>query len=186
MRITGGYLRGRALVSPPDQTVRPTADKARLAVFNMLESRGAVRDAVVIDAFCGTGALGLEALSRGAQRVLMIDRAASSIDLARANAEKLGVTSSCQFVTQDVTALSLRSAAVPPATLIFLDPPYRQDLIEPVLQKLVQQNWIAAGAIFVAEAEKGWDPAWPDGFEEVVRKTYGQSAVFMVQWTPKE
>lgn len=182
LRITGGFLRGRLLRAPDDQTIRPTADKTRLAVFNMLESRGCLRDAVVIDAFCGTGALGIEAISRGAVHSIFIDQATTSLDLARANAGDLKITDQCMFMNGDATRLTRRPANILPATLIFLDPPYRQNLVLPAMASLIDQNWVSeSGAILVVESEKEWTPSWRNDLQVLTAKTYGQSALYLLQ-----
>lgn len=179
MRITGGFLRGRTLQSPQTQSVRPTADKTRLAVFNMLESRGLVRDARVLDAFCGTGALAIEAISRGGASAVLLDQDRVTLDLARANAQHLGIAGQCQFMLADMRQVASLSGL--PATLVFLDPPYRQGLVAQAMRHLVDRGLSAPDAVYVIETEKEWVPDWPFAVDILVQKTYGQSAVYMVQ-----
>ena len=129
MRITGGLHRSRKLETPKNDAVRPTSDKVRQALFNMLNSRGLVRDAVVLDAFCGTGALGLEALSQGAARAIFIDKAKSSTDLCHQNIETLNVGDQSCVLLQDSAKIKLRPDGIPHVELVFLDPPYRKGLV---------------------------------------------------------
>ena len=100
MRIVAGRYGGRKLMVPKGRDIRPTSDKVRGAVFNMLDSRGAVQGALVLDAFCGTGALGFEALSRGARHCTFIDKNSESLKLCRANAQALGAEGECRFFLQ--------------------------------------------------------------------------------------
>lgn len=182
MRITGGTLRGRTLLTPENQLIRPTADKTRLAVFNMLQSRHVIVDAVVMDAFCGTGALGLEAVSRGAARAILMDNAPSSLTLARKNTEALRLSAQVTLIGGDATKLPARAANQPAATLVFIDPPYRQGLINPTLSALSGGAWLSAGATVVVEVEGDYTPAWPAGFTQVHQKTYGQSAIYLLEY----
>ncbi len=182
MRVTGGFLRGRVIESPQGGAIRPTADKTRLAIFNMLESRGALRDQVVLDAFCGTGALGIEAISRGAAGAIFMDNARASLDLARRNAHMLGVEAGSHFLEADATHPVVRPGHIPPAHLIFLDPPYNKELIPISCAALDQAGWIhPAGAFWVMETEKEWNPIFPPHITIIGQKTYGQSAVYLGQ-----
>lgn len=181
MRITGGTHRGRALTSPTDQTIRPTSDRARLAIFNMLDARGALKDARVLDLFCGTGALGLEALSRGAAQVRLIDSARTSLDLARQNADKLKLSDRCRFDLTDAATLPPRKSNDPAATLVFLDPPYRKALIPPTLARLTEGNWLAPGAVLVVETEQESPLQLPAELSEIQHRVYGQAAIWLLQ-----
>jgi 16S rRNA (guanine966-N2)-methyltransferase len=159
--------------------VRPTGDRVREAVFNILAhgdfgAADPVADQVVLDAFCGTGAIGLEALSRGARLALFLDSAPASLAVARRNAERLGEAGRCRFLRGDAT----RPPAAPEAAgLVFLDPPYGQGLLAPALQGLRAAGWLAPGAVCVAEAAAG--EAWPvpDGFTLVQSRRYGAAEV---------
>lgn len=162
MRITGGTHRGRILQSPKDSAIRPTSDKVRLAVFNMLESRGLVRDAAVLDAFCGTGALGLEALSRGSLCCTFMDKNRGSLELAKANFAALKMGAKENFVFGDAAkpgAVKVENGVNPAASLVFLDPPYNKNFLQQSIPALFACGWIAAGAWLVMEAEKTFDPA---------------------------
>ncbi len=177
MRIVAGYNRGRILNSPKDDLIRPTSDKIRLAIFNMLNSRGAVVGAVVIDAFCGTGALGLEALSQGAAQAVFIDREKTSLDLAKKNAESLKETENVFFIQKNTAVLAERPAHLTPATLCFLDPPYNKGLIAPAINALKAGDWLAQGCWIVAESEKEFTPDFPVESE----KRYGETKIMLLR-----
>lgn len=176
MRIIGGSARGRQLNTPVGMDIRPTSDKVRSAIFNALFSRGGVVDAVVLDAFCGTGALGLEALSQGASACYFFDNSKVSLNLAKQNAADLGLMDGAHFAQKDATKLGERPSSMLPATILFLDPPYRKNLIEPTLDALMSGNWLAEDAIIVIETEKEAAPL--TGFGELsFDKTYGETRV---------
>lgn len=176
MRIIGGAARGRQLNTPDGMDIRPTSDKVRSAIFNALFSRGGVVDAVVIDAFCGTGALGLEALSQDANSCYFFDNAKVSLNLAKQNAADLGLTDGAHFAQKDATKLGERPASTPPATVIFLDPPYRKGLIQPTLDALSAGGWMAGNAIIVTESEKDAAPITGYG-EASFDKIYSETRV---------
>ena len=174
MRIVAGYNRGRILQSPENSNIRPTSDKVRLALFNMLNSRGAVVDAIVLDAFCGTGALALEALSQGANNATLIDKDRTSLDLARKNAELLKETGKCNFILKDATELPDNKLQA--ATLCFLDPPYKKNILPAALKNLKDKGWLAQDAWIVAEMEKEFIFA---GFNPEVEKIYGETKILI-------
>jgi 16S rRNA (guanine966-N2)-methyltransferase len=187
MRIVAGRHRGRVLESPPSADVRPTSDRARESLFNILEhgklasgGLSPIRDAQVLDAFCGTGALGLEALSRGAARVTFLDSDAGALRLAKANAAKLGESERASFVQADAT----RPPAGAPCTLIFLDPPYGKDLAAPSLAALAKGGWCAAGAIAVVETGLHEPLQPPDGFSASDERRYGKAKLTFLVYRP--
>lgn len=152
MRIIGGAWRGRALAAPPGEATRPTADRVRQALFDRLlhapwAGRAAIEDASVLDVFAGTGALGLEALSRGAATAVFIERDRAALAALAANIAACGAEDRCRVVAGD--------ACRPPpgraATLVLLDPPYGQDLLGSALPALQAAGWIAPDALVVAE-----------------------------------
>jgi 16S rRNA (guanine966-N2)-methyltransferase len=152
MRIVGGAWRGRALRAPPGAATRPTADRVRQALFDMLVhapwgGRDAIDGARVLDAFAGTGALGLEALSRGAATASFVERDPLALAALRANVAALGAEDRCTILPADVLALPKGA----PCALIFLDPPYGQLLVPRALAHLGRQGWIAGDALIVAE-----------------------------------
>ncbi|MBM3562722.1 MAG: 16S rRNA (guanine(966)-N(2))-methyltransferase RsmD [Alphaproteobacteria bacterium] len=152
MRIVGGALRGRALSGPRSQAIRPTSERLRESVFDILAHRfgDPVANANVVDLFAGGGALGLEALSRGAARALFVDDGAAARALLRANIEALGLGGVTRIFRRDATKLG----AAPPGeqfSLAFLDPPYGKNLAAPALAALVDGGWLAQGAVVVIE-----------------------------------
>ena len=172
MRIVGGRLRGRTLAAPKSQRIRPTADRLREALFNILMHAYAnpIQGARVLDLFAGTGALGLEAVSRGAAFALFVDEEAEARALMRQNVEALGVAAATRIFRRDATKLG---AAHPnePFALVFLDPPYGKGLAEKALASAREGGWLTAGALIVVEEEaEAFTP--PEGFEEIERRRY--------------
>src|ERR1700761_8480054 len=182
MRVTGGKLGGRRLVAPEDSRVRPTSDRTRQAIFNILEHRDfeigfTLENAAVADLFAGTGALGIEALSRGARFCLLVDDNADSRALQRENIEALGLTGVTKIWRRDATDLGpLAAGSGGPFGLVFLDPPYRKNLIPPALKSLRDGGWLMQNALLMAETSKGEDIA-ADGFALLDRRDYGETEI---------
>lgn len=191
MRIVGGRHRGRLLAAPEGMDVRPTADRARESLFNILEhgkfsadGTSPLRGAFVLDAFAGTGALGFEALSRGAERLVCMDSQAASVACIRANARSLGEVARLTVYQADATRPPRPTAgpAGTPCGLVFLDPPYASGLGGPALLALAAAGWIAPGAICVLEVGKAEHGTAPDGFAILDERRYGKAKlVFMRQ-----
>lgn len=183
MRITGGIYGGRRLEPPKDSTIRPTSDKVRQAVFNMLMSRGLVDGAAVLDAFCGTGALGIEALSRGALCCTFMDKNRGSLDLCRRNFAALKIDAQHSFALKDAAKPGQKDPAATPANLIFMDPPYNQGLISAALPALQQGGWITPQATLLIETEKGWDDGILAGlsYDILLRRDYGDTVITLAQ-----
>ncbi|HEY1630098.1 MAG TPA: 16S rRNA (guanine(966)-N(2))-methyltransferase RsmD [Rhizomicrobium sp.] len=179
MRITGGALGGRALHAPDDMRVRPTSDKVRQAVFNIITHGDfGIEGARAIDLFAGTGALGLEAISRGASFCLFVEDAAESRALIRRNVEAFGLTGATKIWRRDATDLGpMAAVAGGPFDLAFLDPPYRKDLAAPCLAALAKGGWLRDGALAVVETAA--DEATPEaaGFTASDSRTYGETRV---------
>ena len=154
MRITGGFHCSRKLDTPINDAVRPTSDKVRQAIFNMLQARDVLDDAVVIDAFSGTGALGLEALSRGASHSIFFDKSKESYTLTRRNIEVLKEEERTHAFLQDVTKVKEREYTIPQSSLVFLDPPYRKDLVPQAVEALLTGGWLEEGAVLVIETAR--------------------------------
>ncbi len=190
MRITGGTLRGRTLAAPPDARVRPTSDKVRQAIFNILGHNdfgtGFVLEGVrACDLFAGTGALGIEALSHGAAFALLVDDSAESRALIRTNVEALGLTGATKIWRRDATRLGpMAAGAGGPFGLVFLDPPYRKGLIAPALAALRDGGWLEAGALIVAEMAEDDVVPDADGFRTVGERVYGDTRVIFMQPAP--
>jgi 16S rRNA (guanine966-N2)-methyltransferase len=182
MRITSGKFGGRVLVAPDDRRVRPTSDKVRQAVFNILEHREfengfTLEGAAVIDLFAGTGALGIEALSRGAKFCLFVDDDADSRALQRQNVEALGLTGVTKIWRRDASDLGpLGTGAGGPFNLAFLDPPYRMRLAEKCLASLRTGGWLSSDAVIVVETAADETLAAP-GFTLLDEREYGETTV---------
>ena len=180
MRITGGQFRGRALAEPPDNRVRPTSDKVRQAIFNILAHNDfgfSLEGAKVVDLFAGTGALGLEALSRGAAFCMFVDDSAESRALIRRNVEALNLTGASKIWRRDARALGpLGAGAGGPFDLAFLDAPYRKDLTAPAMTSLRAGGWLKDRAIVIAEAGENETIA-AEGFAPLDCRSYGETAV---------
>ena len=182
MRIVGGRLGGRTLAAPRSQAIRPTADRLRESLFNILVHAygDPVSGVRVLDLFAGTGALGLEALSRGAAFTLFVDDAAEARALLRENVTTLGLGGTTRIFRRDVTRLG-PVYPVEPFGLVFLDPPYRKGLAEKALVSACDGGWLAAGALIVVEeaADAGFQP--PAGFEELERRRYDDTEVVFLR-----
>lgn len=181
MRIVSGRFRGKALMSPSDDSIRPTADRAREAMFNILASRiGVNLDGLkVLDLFAGTGALGLEALSRGAQSAVFVDTGAEARGLIRDHIEAFGIAGIAKLLRRDATALG-EAGTMGPFDLVFLDPPYGKGLGEQALVSLRAGKWLAPGATIVLEEGSEVELALPEGFVVDDRREYGAAAVYFV------
>lgn len=173
MRIVGGKLRSRPLAGPRSQAVRPTSDRSREALFNIIIHAYAdpVTGARVLDLFAGTGALGIEAISRGAGYALFVDDGVEARALLRDNVETLGLGGVTRIFRRDATNLG-SAHPLEPFDLVFLDPPYGKGLAEKALASAREGGWLKPQALIVVEeaAEAGF--AAPEGFEELERRTY--------------
>src|SRR3954467_13957993 len=173
MRVVGGRLKGRTLASPSSRDIRPTADRLRESLFNILiHAYGdPISGARVLDLFAGTGALGVEAISRGATFALFVDNGTEARALLRNNVEALGLGGITKVYRRDATSLG---AAHPlePFSLVFLDPPYGKGLAERALGSLRHGGWLTPGALVIVEETKVAAFAAPHGFEELERRAY--------------
>lgn len=180
MRIVGGRLKGLALsgLGKGDAAahLRPTADRVRENVFNILMSRGLPEGATVLDLFAGTGALGLEALSRGASRVTFVDSGAKANALLRSNIARARAENDTTLLHRDATRLGPADA---PADLVFLDPPYGKGLGERALASAQAGGWLAPGATIVWEENAPQTP--PDGFTLLDTRRYGAAHVQLLE-----
>ncbi len=181
MRIVAGRHKGRALAAPPGHDIRPTSDRAREAVFNILVHGFAdfeIEGATVVDVFAGTGAMGLEAMSRGAVRTTFIDSDARAQRCIKENAAKLGEW-------RNVLVLGLDASRLPPpprparapCTLGFLDAPYGQGLTQPALLALSHRGWLADGSLCVVEIGAGETLEAPRAYETLDTRTYGAAEI---------
>jgi len=188
MRIVSGTFKGRRMVTPTGQNVRPTSDRTRESLFNILahglaDWNGELEGASVVDLFCGTGALGLEALSRGATHVTLIDNAEPVLSTVRKNSS-LGIYAARQttILKMDATMLAPPPrAAHAPCAIAFLDPPYGTGWAVPALGSLKARKWLSSGGLAVAEvgADESLDP--PLGYTTLETRCYGAAKlVFLI------
>lgn len=179
MRVVAGRFRGRALQAPSDGTTRPTSDRVRESLFNILAHGIAdfsLEGARVIDLFAGTGALGIEALSRGARYCLFVEEAPEARALIRQNVEAFGLTGETRIFRRDATDLG-PAGNMEPYQLAFLDPPYGKGLAEKTLAVLAAGKWLLPGAIAVVEERAGLLPQSIPGYSTLDRRTYGDTEV---------
>jgi 16S rRNA (guanine966-N2)-methyltransferase len=182
MRIVGGRFKGRGLASPASQNIRPTSDRLRETLFNILTHAygDPVEGARVIDLFAGSGALGLEAISRGARFALFVDDGAEARSLIRDNVEALALGGVTKIFRRNATKLG----AAPPGeafTLAFLDPPYGRDLALPALLALRDGHWLGAGALAIVEEAADVAIAAPEGYGLVERRLYGDTQILILR-----
>lgn len=176
MRIVGGRLRGRVLKAPASRDIRPTSERLRESIFDILVHAygDPVADARVVDLFAGSGALGLEALSRGAAFALFVDSGAEARALLRANIEALGLGGATRVWRADATRLGAAPAAY---SLAFLDPPYGERLAEPALAALAEGGWLAPGAVVVVEEAARAAVAAPAALRLAEERVYGDTKI---------
>ena len=188
MRVVGGRLRGRNLASPSSNEIRPTQDRLRESLFNILmhatwsdDGTSPLLGARVLDAFAGSGALGIEALSRGAAHATFIDNDATAIRLIGENLRKLGETAAAKVIRADATH-------PPPSRetcdLVFLDPPYRSGQATPALIALAAAGWFKPGTIASVELANTEDMVLPDGFTTVDERRYGLAKIVILRHGP--
>lgn len=182
MRIVGGELRGRPLATPRDNSIRPTTDRAREAVFNVLAHRFGDRleGARVLDLFAGTGALGLEALSRGASYCVFIEESAEGRGIIRTNVEAFGLTGKTKIFRRDATGLG-DAGTMGPFGLVFADPPYGRGLGEKALRSASAGGWLAKSALCVVEesAAAAFEPG--PGFSILDERNYGETIIRFIE-----
>jgi 16S rRNA (guanine966-N2)-methyltransferase len=184
MRIVGGRLRGRALVAPKSQAIRPTADRLRESLFNILAHGygDPIAGARVLDLFAGTGALGLEAMSRGAAFALFVDDGAEARALLRQNVEALGLAAVTRIFRRDATKLG-SAHPVEPFSLAFLDPPYGRGLAGKSLASMREGGWLTQDSLVVVEEIFGAFKT-PEQFEELERRGYDDTEFIILRPVP--
>ncbi|MCG6857064.1 MAG: 16S rRNA (guanine(966)-N(2))-methyltransferase RsmD [Salaquimonas sp.] len=176
MRIVGGEFRGRSLAAPKGQAIRPTTDRTRESLFNILASRIDLEGSRVIDLFAGTGALGLEALSRGAAFALFVDASVEGRSLIRTNIEALGLTGRTQIFRRDASKLGA-IGTMQPFDLAFADPPYGTGLGERAARTLAEGGWLNEDALLVLEEARGHAPSSLPDFVALDRREFGDSVL---------
>ncbi len=198
MRVVAGRLKGRRLVAPPARAgardtpdgadIRPTSDKARQAVFNII-AHGSLFDrplegAVVVDLFAGTGALGIEALSRGAVRCIFVENNRTALAALDINLKTCGLSAAeTRVVRSDAAKLP---AATERADLVFLDPPYGEALGAPALEALSTRGWLNHGALIVLELGRHDEFASPAGFTPLDERRYGAARIVFLRFETKK
>lgn len=183
MRVVGGRHRGLALASPKGAVTRPTSERTREAVFNILShGRAAISlDGIrVLDLFAGTGALGIEALSRGARFCLFVDNDAPARGLIRRNIEAISAQGASKVWRRDATQLGPR-APMTAFRLVFIDPPYGRGLGGRALQSLRDGDWLESGAVIVLEEQVGAEIILPDAFMLIDRRVYGDTQILFIE-----
>ena len=183
MRIVGGRLRGRLLEAPASRAIWPTSERLRELIFDILIHRhaGVVEGARVVDLFAGSGALGIEALSRGAKFALFVDNGPEARALLRANVEVFALGGVTRIWRADATLLG-KAPAGPPFTLAFLDPPYDKGLAGPALTGLVEGGWLASGALVVVEELAEAEIGAPTALRIVDERVYGETKVVFLAY----
>ena len=179
MRIVAGKHRGRRIEAPRGERLRPTADRVREAVFNILAhgERDLIAGAAVLDAFAGTGAMGLEALSRGAAHATFIERHRAALECLGRNIARLGEVEQTTVIRGQATRPGLASRTI---GLAFLDPPYGGGLAEPALLALAEEGWLAPGATIVVELAGDDVFVPPEGFAISDDRAYGKTRVLFL------
>jgi 16S rRNA (guanine966-N2)-methyltransferase len=182
MRVVGGRLRGRALAAPKSGAIRPTSDRLRESLFNILAHAygDPVSGARVLDLFAGTGALGIEAISRDAGFCLFVDDGAEARALIRQNVDALGLGQVTRVFRRDATKLGA-AHPVEPFGLVFLDPPYRKGLALPALAALRDGAWLLSEAIVVVEEAADAELAAPAGYAELERRSYDDTMIVLLR-----
>lgn len=185
MRIVGGKHKGRSLVAPSGKDTRPTSDRVRESIFNILAHGFEdldLNDITVVDVFAGTGALGLEAVSRGARHATFIDFSRAALETVKKNASGLGEWRNCMALKIDANQMAMPPrAAKAPCGLAFLDAPYEKELTVPALLGLVNRGWVKPGAIVIVEigAKEEFEP--PRHYEQLDERRYGAARVVFLQ-----
>ncbi|MBO1756171.1 16S rRNA (guanine(966)-N(2))-methyltransferase RsmD [Allobranchiibius sp. CTAmp26] len=183
-RIVAGSARGRRITTPPGDGTRPTSDRVREALFGRLAHLGAVADAQVLDLYAGSGALGLEAVSRGARSALLVESDRRAAEVIRRNVAELGLDAQ---VRQTTVVQTLGGHAPHAMHLVLIDPPYAvsDDEVAEVLRTLVTGGWLQVEAVVVLErASRSPEPRWPDGLRSLESRAYGETTVWYSEYAP--
>jgi 16S rRNA (guanine966-N2)-methyltransferase len=183
MRVVAGKFRGAGLEAPKGLTTRPTSDRVRQALFNVLEHgtpRVTFDGARVLDLVAGSGALGLEALSRGARFCLFVEEAAAARAAIRRNVEALGLTGVTKIWRRDATKLG-PAGRIEPFDLVFCDPPYGKGFGQRAFRAAIDGGWIGKEAIAVLEERAGIEVDWPAPLQEIDRRRYGTTEILIAR-----
>lgn len=189
MRIVSGQFRGKTLASPQGLSTRPTSDRARQAIFNILAHApwcpfSLPENAFVMDIFAGTGALGLESLSRGAAHAVFVEQSAEAIKALRLNIDSMKIGNQTQILRNDALRLPPRPPMLAPRNLVFIDPPYGKNLGVAALRAAIAADWLAPEAVCVMEMAKKEPEPLPEGFTLADTRHYGVAEVrFLIRST---
>jgi 16S rRNA (guanine966-N2)-methyltransferase len=183
VRIVGGEFRGRSLATPKSDDIRPTTDRTRESLFNILSHAypQALDGTRVLDLFAGTGAVGLEALSRGARAALFVEQSVEGRGLLHTNIETLGVIGRAKIFRRDATALG-GVGTVEPFDFLFADPPYAKGLGERALEAASRGGWLVDGALAILEERADIQPAAVDGFDPLEVRTFGDTRMHFYRY----
>ncbi len=188
-RIISGAAGGRRLRTPPGSSTRPTSDRVREALFSRLEHRGLLEGANVLDLYAGSGALGLEAASRGAALVVLVESHQAAAKVIRSNVGVVGHPAVRVLTDTVERALNAGPPGDTRMDLVLIDPPYdvSEDALAAVLSALVERRWLAPDAFVVVErSSRSPQPTWPEGLELSGEKRYGETAVWFAEPPPRE
>jgi 16S rRNA (guanine966-N2)-methyltransferase len=183
VRIVGGEFRGRSLATPKSDDIRPTSDRTRESLFNILSHAypEALDGTRVLDLFAGTGAVGLEAMSRGARGALFVEQSVEGRGLLHTNIETLGVIGRAKIFRRDATSLG-GIGTVEPFHLLFADPPYAKGLGERALDAAARGGWLVDGALAILEERADIQPAAVDGYDLLEVRTFGETRMHFYRY----
>jgi len=183
VRIVGGEFRGRALATPKSSDIRPTTDRTRESLFNILTHAypGALEDTRVIDLFAGTGAVGLEALSRGASQALFVETSVEGRGLLRTNIETLGLQGRARIFRRDATDMGA-PGTMQPFSFLFADPPYGKGLGEAALDQCQRHGWLVPGALAILEERTDIEPSVASAYQPLEIRTFGDTRMHFYRY----
>lgn len=183
MRVIAGSAKGRRLRVPAGLHVRPSGARLRESAFGILEHRGAIEDAHVLDLFAGTGALGIEALSRGAASLVAVERDRSVAKLLAENVEHAGFAGHTRVVVQPAERAVAQMPAIPTFDLVLIDPPYREGLAQPVLERLAERGLVKPDGLVLIEHARVESLTWPETWELELERRFGDSTITLLRAT---
>lgn len=184
MRIVAGRHRGRKLAAPHGDATRPTSDRVREAIYNVL-THGLdvdIEGAVVLDVFAGSGALGIEALSRGAAHAIFVDMERPALDAIGANVDTVGEDENATILRRDVRRFGAKPTGAEPASIAFFDPPYHESMVPPALIAAAEGGWLADGAVIVVETADDESFEAPEKFGPLDERRYGKTLVRFLRY----
>ncbi|MEP2979385.1 MAG: 16S rRNA (guanine(966)-N(2))-methyltransferase RsmD [Lentilitoribacter sp.] len=186
MRIVGGKYRGRSIVSPKTENIRPTKDRTRESIFNILEHSYSehLEDGRVLELFAGTGAVGIEALSRGCEFVLFVEQSIEGRGLLRQNTDNLSLHGCTKIFKRDATKLGPLSK-FEPFTILFADPPYGQGLGEKAIKSAVDNGWMVDQALVILEEHVDIEPDLDDRFTQIDKRPFGETNIWFYSYSAK-